>query len=234
IAPQARSELLYYLQLIKSCRYQDLLKIILSRSARSSRLVTHYDLDFPKRPQTEPYECYKHGRVCTPTQEANKFLIRYSIDTLNRIKEFDRIKSDARVEVIHGDSREVDLPEDIDMVFTSPPYVGFIDYHDQHKYAYELLGLKNNETREIGAAKRGSSKKAREEYIESINDVLLHTRNYMAKDGIMAIVVNDKHDLYEPSKVGFKSIGRVERHVNRRTGRRSGAFYESILIWQKA
>ena len=55
----------------------------------------------------------------------------------------------------------------------------------------------------------------------------------MTKDGIMAIVVNDKHNLYDPSKVGFKSIGRVERHVNRRTGRRNGAFYESILIWQK-
>lgn len=232
-ADQTRKELLCYLRLIKDYQYQDLLKIILSRSARSARLVTHYDLDFPKKPQKGPYQCYKHGRTCTPVQEAHKFLSRYTIDTLNRIKEFDRIKSKAKVEVIHGDSREVKLPKGIDMVFTSPPYIGLIDYHDQHKYAYELLGLKNNETKEIGPAKRGSSEEAKQEYIKGINDVLLHTRDYMTKDGIMAIVVNDKHNLYDPSKVGFKSIGRVERHVNRRTGRRNGAFYESILIWQK-
>lgn len=232
-AEQTLKELLCYLRLIKDYKYQDLLKIILSRSARSARLVTHYDLDFPQKPQKGPYKCYKHGRTCTPVQEAYKFLSRYTIDTLHRVKEFDRIRSKATVEVIHGDSREVKLPKGIDMVFTSPPYIGLIDYHEQHKYAYELLGLKNNEEKEIGPAKRGSSEEAKKEYIKGINDVLLHTRDCMTKDGIMAIVINDKHKLYDPSNVGCKSIGRVERHVNRRTGRRNGAFYESILIWQK-
>lgn len=232
-ADRARKQLLRYLSLIENYQYQDLLKVILSRSARSARLVKHYDLDFPKKPQREPYECYKHGRICMPVQEAQRFLVRYTKDALRRIAEFDRIKSDARVEVIHGDSREVDLPEGIDMVFTSPPYIGLIDYHDQHRYAYELLGLVNNETKEIGAAKNGSSERAKREYIKEMNEVLLHTRDHMTEKGIMAIVVNDKHDLYDPSEVGFRSVGRVERHVNRRTGRRSGAFYESILIWEK-
>ncbi|MFW0837432.1 MAG: DNA methyltransferase [Candidatus Komeilibacteria bacterium] len=232
-ADRTKKELLCYLRLIKDYEYQDLLKIILSRSARSARLVTHYDLDFPKKPQKTPYKCFKHRRVCTPVQEAYKFLSRYSIDALQRVKEFNKIRTKADVKIFHDDSRTVILPKDIDMVFTSPPYIGLIDYHDQHKYAYELLGLKNNETREIGPAKRGSSEDAKKEYIKGINDVLLHTRNYMTKNGIMAIVVNDKHNLYNPSDVGFKSIGRVERHVNRRTGRRNGAFYESILIWQK-
>jgi DNA modification methylase len=232
-ADQARKELLCYLRLIQDYTYQDLLKIILSRSARSARLVTHYDLDFPKKPQREPYYCHKHGRICTPVQEAHKFLSRYTVDTFRRIKEFDHIRTDASVKVIHGDSREVDLPKGIDMVFTSPPYIGLIDYHDQHKYAYELLGLENNEEKEIGSAKKGTSDEAKKEYIEGINQVLLHTRDFMTKKGIMVIVVNDKYNLYDPSKVGFKAIGRVERHVNRRTGRRNGAFYESILIWQK-
>ena len=69
--------------------------------------------------------------------------------------------------------------------------------------------------------------------MKGINDVLLHTRDYVAKDGLAIIVVNDKFRLYAPEEVGFKSVGKVERHVNRRTGRRNGAFYESILIWQK-
>jgi len=232
-ADQARKELLCYRRLIQDYTYQDLLKVILSRSARSARLTTHYDLDFPKKPQREPYYCYKHSRICTPVQEAYKFLSRYTTDTFRRIKEFSEIRTDAKVKVIHGDSRDVDLPKGIDMVFTSPPYIGLIDYHDQHKYAYNLLGLKNNEVKEIGPAKKGSSEGAKREYTEGINDVFLHTRDYIDKDGLMIIVVNDKYSLYSPSKVGFKSINRVERHVNRRTGRRNGAFYESILVWQK-
>ena len=47
-APNTQKELLCYLRLIKDYTCQDLLKIVLSRSARSARLVTHYDLDFPK------------------------------------------------------------------------------------------------------------------------------------------------------------------------------------------
>ncbi len=233
-AKGAQKDLLAYLSLIKEYTYQDLLKIVLSRSARSARLVTHFDLDFPKKPQIEPYFCYKHSRTCQPVNEAYKFLFRYTMDTIDRLKEFAKIRTKASVDVLHADSREVELPKNIDMVFTSPPYVGLIDYHEQHKYAYELLGLRNNNTREIGPAKNGQSEQARKDYIKGINDVILHSRDFMAKDAIMAIVVCDKFSLYNPESVGFKSVGRVERHVNRRTGRRESAFYESILIWRKA
>jgi hypothetical protein len=63
-APRALTELLTYRSLIESEGYQytDLLKLILCRSARSARLTTHYDLDFPKNPQIEPYWCYKHAQ----------------------------------------------------------------------------------------------------------------------------------------------------------------------------
>jgi len=233
-APNTQNELLCYLRLIKDYTHQDLLKIVLSRSARSARLVTHYDLDFPREPQTKPYQCYKHQRICRPVEEAYKFLSRYTLDTLARIKEYSRIKTDAKVVVNHADPREVKLPKEINMVFTSPPYIGLIDYHEQHKYAYKLLGLKNNENREIGAAKNGQSQQAKTEYIKGINDVLLNTRDYMTKNALALIVVNDKYKLYDPTSVGFKEVGRVERHVNRRTGRREGTFYESILIWKKA
>lgn len=232
-AEDTRNDLMCFRNLIEKYTYQDLFKIILSRSARSARLVTHYDLDFPREPQTEPYHCFKHDRTCKPTEEAYKFLFRYTLDTLVRIKEFAKIRTRAPIAVHHADSREVELQKGIDLVFTSPPYVGLIDYHDQHKYAYQLLGLESKDASEIGPAKNGQSEQAKREYIEGINNVFLHTRDYMKKDGLMAVVVNDKHNLYNPEAIGFKSVGRVERHVNRRTGRREGAFYESILIWQK-
>jgi DNA modification methylase len=232
-AQNTRVELLCYLSLIKDYTYQDLLKIILSRSARSARLVTHYDLDFPKKPQLKPYQCFKHGRICKPVNEAFKFLSRYSRDTLKRVKEFSEIRTNAKVIINHADSRTVELPKNIDMIFTSPPYIGLIDYHEQHKYAYELLGLQNNQTREIGSASKGQSDYAKMNYINEINSVLLHTRENMMNGGLALIVVNDKYSLYKPEKIGFRAIGRVDRHVNRRTGRRDTPFYESILIWEK-
>ncbi len=111
-APKALNELLTYRSLIQNgdYLYQDLLKIILSRSARSARLTTHFDLDFPKHPQTEPYWCYKHSRTCSPTVEAFKFIHRYSLDTLKRIETFSTLRTDALTQVYHTDSRTATSP----------------------------------------------------------------------------------------------------------------------------
>jgi len=234
-APQALKELLTYRALIPRYQYQDLLKIILSRSARSARLVPHYDLDFPKQPQREPYWCYKHSRECRPVQEALKFLSRYSLDTIRRIKEFSVVRKDTQVVVLHDDARTVELPTKIDGVFTSPPYVGLIDYHEQHRYAYELLGLSDNRGKEIGPASNGTSQAAREEYSHEIARAFEHTASYLRDGGIVIIVVNDSRNLYDRiiDEAGLIVADKIERHVNRRTGRRSTEFYEEVIITKK-
>ena len=56
--------------------------------------------------------------------------------------------------VLHGDARELDFGGPFDAVVTSPPYPGLIDYHEQHRYAYELLGLDDRRELELGAAAR--------------------------------------------------------------------------------
>jgi DNA modification methylase len=234
-APQALNELLTYRNLIQDYHYQDLLKIILSRSARSSRLTTHFDLDFPKRPQTEPYYCYKHSRTCAPTTKAFQFLKRYSLDSVKRVEEFAAKRTEATVETHHGDSRNGDFPE-IDGVITSPPYVGLIDYHEQHAYAYHLLGLRDRRDKEIGAAAGGSSLKARKAYQEDIASVFRKLGERLRPGGRMVVVAGDRADLYgEIAKMaGVEVEATVLRHVNRRTGRRSSEFYESVFIWRKS
>jgi len=234
-APKSLFELISYKNLIADhYEYQDLLKVILSRSARSARLTTHFDLDFPKKPQTEPYWCYKHARECSPTQDALKFLRRYSIDTLRRIEEFSPKRTSAKVIVEHGDSQTVNVPK-IDGVITSPPYVGLIDYHEQHRYAYELLGLPDRQADEIGAAKRGSSEKAKKNYQESIAAVFRNALKSMQSGNYLIVVAGDKHDLYsgiaDLCDVQVESI--IRRHVNRRTGRRATEFYEDVFVWRK-
>jgi len=47
---RALQEILFYRSIIKDYNNQDILKIILSRSARSARLIPHYDLARPKKP----------------------------------------------------------------------------------------------------------------------------------------------------------------------------------------
>lgn len=235
-APRALAELLLYRNLIESeaYRYKDLLKVILSRSARSSRLTTHFDLDFPKKPITEPYHCYKHSRICKPTAEAFKFLERYSFDTLERIETFARKRTQAKVTVVHGSSLEAKFPKANGLI-TSPPYVGLIDYHEQHAYAYHLLGLEDKRSDEIGAAKGGSSAKAKDEYQQQISAVFERASRAIGKKGRMIVVANDRADLYPriAQLAGLEVESIIHRHVNRRTGRRSTEFFESVFIWRK-
>jgi len=235
-APQSLQELLTYRHFIEigHYKYTDLMKVILSRSARSARLTTHFDLDFPKRPQTTSYWCYKHSRECTPVTEAYKFLRRYSIDSLKRIKEFSLLRTDAQTELYHADSRKADIPS-IDGVITSPPYVGLIDYHKQHAYSYHLLGLEDNRHDEIGPAANGSSKKTKQEYQQDIAQVLSRALASMPPGGFMIVVAGDRSNLYDEIArlIDVEVEAIVQRHVNRRTGRRASEFHESVFIWRK-
>lgn len=235
-APKARQELLTYRYFIESGDYQytDLLKIILCRSARSARLTTHFDLDYPKKPVTDPYYCYKHSRICQPTRDSFKFLKRYSHDTIKRIAEFASLRTDASVNVFHDDCRTVDFPA-VHGVITSPPYVGLIDYHEQHSYAYHLLGLEDKRADEIGPAVNGKSRSAKEAYKKDIAEVFRRILWSMHDGGRLIVVAHDRDDLYGniAASLDVEVENIIERHVNRRTGRRSTEFFESIFIWRK-
>jgi DNA modification methylase len=232
-APRAAAELLHFRALLEEYEHADVLRIVLARAARSARRTTHFDLEFPQAPQREPYWCHKHRRTCRPVEEADKFLGRYLLDTLDRIKAFQRVRDRKRqAEVVHGDARHVELEGPFDAVLTSPPYPGLIDYHEQHRYAYELLGLDDRRERELGAAARGTSRAAVEEYVAGISDVLRRCAESLRPGAPVLVVVNDRRELYPEilERSGLRLVERLERHVNRRTGRRAGEYFESILV----
>ena len=163
-APAAAEELLHYRSLVEQVGSADVLYVILARSARSARLTTHFDLDFPSAPQQGEYWCHKHKRTCRPVESARRFLLRYTLDTLDRIETFAAARRpDRYAEVLHGDARDLDLGEAFDGVVTSPPYPGLIDYHGQHRYAYELLGFDERRDRELGRPALGTGRKAIED-----------------------------------------------------------------------
>jgi hypothetical protein len=99
-----------------------------------------------------------------------------------------------------------------------------IDYHEQHAYAYELLGLARRDSEEIGRGVKG--------YCEDISGVLARARRALRRGGKIVVVVNDRRGLYDGilAAAGLRLEDRLVRHVNRRTGRRKGEFYEEVLI----
>jgi hypothetical protein len=233
-APKALNELLAYRAAANELDqpFRDVAHVILSRSARSARLTTHFDLDFPRRPVRQAYHCHKHKRTCAPVEEAAKFLRRYTTDTTERIRAFARVRTQAPSSVLHEDSRGIRLPFKPSGIITSPPYPGLIDYHEQHRYSYELLGLVDRRLEEIGTASRGSARLALSEYQESMVRVLANASEQMDPGSPVVIVVNDSRNLYPDvlDLSGLRLEDVLTRHVNRRTGRRAGEFYESVLI----
>jgi len=242
LSDRALQEILFYREQIKNYRNQDILKIILSRATRSARLIPHYDLARPQKPVREKYYCIKHRRTCEPINEAMKFINRYSWDTIRRIKEFDRLRTNAVMKIIQGDSREIDFNKvegykggKFDGIFTSPPYVGLIDYHDQHRYAYELFGFEDNGFKEIGPASKGRSQEAKEEYKKDIIAVFQNMNRFLKPKAKIFVVVNDKDNLYPEiaTSCGYSIEKIYHRPVLMRTERDNTRFSESIYYFVK-
>ncbi len=252
--PRIREELFFYLQLINGIEdetIQNLMKVILSRTARSCRATTHSDLATLIKPIYDPYYCKKHYKICNPIDTIKTKLNTYTIDTIKRIEDFSRLKKNVFTQVIHGDSRSIDLikyiknsnPEfcdlikrrKIDGIFSSPPYVGQIDYHEQHAYAYELFEIERRDENEIGPMFKGKSKKAKEDYIEGISLVLSNMKQFLKNNSNIFIVANDKFNLYPiiAEKSGLKIVNEYKRPVLNRTERDKQPYSEKIFHMKK-
>ncbi len=247
-APRALLEMLYYRRLISQYEYQDLLRVVLSRAARSSRLVPHYDLATPKSPLPvgQEYWCKKHSRMCKPIEECLAKIHAYSEDTARRLMQFDQLRSDKTITIIQGDSRTVNLIQVlqetplanrlIDGIFTSPPYVGQIDYHDQHIYAYELFDIPRNDSLEIGAKRKGKSRQAQAQYVEDISAVFRNVLPCLKEEAKIFVVANDRFQLYPEiaRRSGLRIIEEFHRAVTRRTEQGDDPYQETIFMMVKS
>ncbi len=251
---RVKQELFYYIKLLEKFDDENLknaLRVILSRTARSCRATMHSDLATLTEPQIGPYYCRKHKKLCTPINSIVKHLIRYTYDTIKRLKEFSNLKKNVNSEIIYGDSREVNIFEEIKQqnpdfykllsnkkisgIFTSPPYVGQIDYHEQHAYSYELFDIPRKDDKEIGPLYKGKGKQARDDYVEGISKVLINISRFVKDDGDYFIVANDQYDLYPliAEKSGLKIINRFKRPVLNRTERDRQPYAEIIFQMKK-
>lgn len=249
-----RTEIDFVFQMIKKIKdpnTKKIVSIILSRTIRSCRATTHSDLATLIEPITTTYYCSKHGKICKPLFSILSWWERYSKDTLKRIAEFNSLRTETYQHCFTGDSRTIDLfsaiekvnldfakqlkKQKISGIFSSPPYVGLIDYHEQHAYAYDLFGLERKDKLEIGPLSNGQGREAKESYIVGITSVLNNCKRFLVDDYNVLLVANDKYNIYPiiAEKAGMKIVQQFKRPVLNRTEKDKGAYSESIFLLKR-
>jgi DNA modification methylase len=239
------------IQHIKNSDTKNIICIILSRTIRSCRATTHADLATLIEPITTTYYCAKHGKICKPLFSILKWWETYSKDTLKRLVDFNKLKYNTYNICLTGDSRNIDIIEElkninsdfaklvanqkIKGIFSSPPYVGLIDYHEQHAYAYDLFKFKRQDDLEIGPLYKGQGKEAKQSYIQGISDVLNNCKKFFVDDYNVFLVANDKYNMYPTiaEKSGMQIVNQFKRPVLNRTEKDKGAYSEIIFHLKK-
>ena len=206
---------------------QNALMLILSRTIRSCRATTHADLGTLREPVTTTYYCRKHGKVCKPLFSILGWWERYSKDSVQRWSGFSKLKTDTFQHCLTGDSCTIDIfamlrrensqfaelaqKQRIKGIFTSPPYVGLINYHEQHAYAYDLFGFRRLDELEIGPLFRGKGREARESYVHGVAEVFKNCKRFLADDYDVFVVANDKFNMY-PTIAEIAGMHIVNQH----------------------
>jgi len=226
---------------------KEVIKVILSRTIRSCRATTHADLATLINPVTTTYYCQKHYKICKPLFSISKWWDYYSKDTIKRFRDFNKIRSQTNQICLTSDSRLTNIVEELEKysldfsrliktkkingIFSSPPYVGMIDYHEQHAYAYELFDLERRDEKEIGPLFKGKGMEAKISYITGISDVLNNCKKYLVQDYSVFLVANDNYNLYPEiaKKTGMKIIEEFKRPVLNRTEKDKSAYSEKIF-----
>lgn len=171
----------------------------------------------------------------------------YSKDTLSRLLLFDRLRTNTFQICVTGDSRNVPIFEEVKKrhvefgkllekqkikgIFSSPPYVGLIDYHEQHAYAYDLFWFDRKDELEIGPLFKGQGKEAKQSYIQGISDVLNNCKRFLSDDYDIFLVANDKYNMYPTiaENAGMKIVNQFRRPVLNRTEKDKAAYSETVF-----
>jgi len=232
---------------IQNIDTKKIISIILSRTIRSCRATTHADLATLLEPITATYYCSKHGKMCKPLFSILKWWKTYSKDTVSRLLQFDKLRTDTFQLCLTGDSRKIDIFEQVKKrdsefenllqkqkikgIFSSPPYVGLIDYHEQHAYAYDLFGFDRKDELEIGPLFKGQKKEAQTSYIQGISDVLNNCKRFLVDDYDIFLVANDKFNVYPTiaENAGMIIVNRFNRPVLNRSEKDKTAYSETIF-----
>jgi hypothetical protein len=167
------------------------------------------------------------------------------------LQEFEKIRTNTMQLCLTGDSRTIDIYEEIKKknhplselllkqkikgIFSSPPYVGLIDYHEQHAYAYEIFGFERKDDSEIAPLFKGQGEEEKKSYKESIGRVLINCKKYLKNNYDVFLVANDKFELYpEIADIAeMKIVNQFKRPVLNRVEKDRDTPYEETIFHLK-
>jgi hypothetical protein len=148
--------------------------------------------------------------------------------------------------VVRQDARALSFAnESIDLVVTSPPYIGVIDYAHANRllYAWKNWSLAQDRNNEIGARYRRSRKNLVSEYLTDMRRVWAEIARVMRRGAYCAIVIGESRkfpgvvdqamaDLANELTLAW---GPVERRPSRRrvSDRQARPAEEHILVFRK-
>jgi DNA modification methylase len=151
-----------------------------------------------------------------------------------------------RPRVVQGDARSIDMADgSVDLIVTSPPYIGMIDYAHANRLLYAWMNwtLKDEREREIGARYRRNRKSIASEYRSQMRECWFEMARVMKPGAFCAIVIGESkkfpgsaeevmHDLGEMIHPvwGPKSRATSRRRVSDRSATSTS---ESLYVFRK-
>lgn len=148
--------------------------------------------------------------------------------------------------IVQQDARQLAIrSESIDLVVTSPPYIGVIDYAKANRLLYLWMGwsLDKERTAEIGARYKRTRKQFRTEYIGAMEASWNEITRILRYGAYCAIVIGESHRfegtveqlLYNWSKSMPLVWGPVRRMSQRRrvSDRKARSPIEFVCVFQK-
>jgi hypothetical protein len=149
--------------------------------------------------------------------------------------------------VMQQDARRLALPSDsVDLIVTSPPYIGVIDYTLANRLLYAWMGwpLGQDRSDEIGARFKRRRRELVAEYLEEMRTCWHELARVLRKGAYCAIVIGESRrypgivdqTLGELEKLMPKVWGPVKRIPSRRrvSDRDAQAAFEFLCVFQKS
>lgn len=161
-------------------------------------------------------------------------------------QEFLLHRASGSLTIVQQDARALALQtSSVDLVVTSPPYVGMIDYVHANRLMYSWMGwpLKDERQAEIGARFRRNRKSAADEYFSDMRDVRDEIVRVLKPGGFCALVLGESRRFPGAAQQVFSDFGTlaelqwgpIARNPSRRRVSERGASepIEHIAIFQK-
>jgi DNA modification methylase len=131
--------------------------------------------------------------------------------------------------------------DSVDLIVTSPPYFGVVDYVKSQRLTLEWLGedLESLRENELGARSKRHRKRAAEQFADELSTALARMAGVLKPNAVCAIVygTSDKRTSVElpamAEKAGLESLGELARQISVQRSLSPSLKDETLFLFRK-